>query len=223
MADTNDKKLVIEVLLAMYRENVATARHYETQRSTATGIYTSLCAALIAFVATRWQERGDIDLTFLPFAVFLILLGVSGFLMVMKTFERSMVGRTLAEAYMNTVKKLVEPDAKTLFGERVHQIEYIENAKELMESSSIKPYDFVFLAGKRFESEKALKKFYAALENPNPMEPRTIALPIHNAVTKLYGITWPRLSQKRLWTFPYFAFVAFGLILGALSVRHSIG
>ncbi len=214
----SDKKLVVEVLLAMYREQITSARHYETQRSTATTIYMSLCAALVALVATRWQQYGRLDLTFIPFAVFLVLLGVSGFFMVMKTFERSMVARTLSEAYMNTVKKVVEPDARAALSDRVHEVEYIENANEEVQRSSLEPFDFEFHRGKRVESEKAIKKFYAALKNPNPMEPRTIAIPIHNAVTVLYGINWPRLSQKRLWTYPYFAFIFLGLSLALGSI-----
>jgi hypothetical protein len=215
MSDENDdKKLVVEVLLTMYRENMILARHYESQRSTITTIYTSLGAALIALIVALWQQRGDIDWTFLPLAALLVLWGISGFFMVMKMFEKSIIGRTISEAYMNTVKKVVEPDARRILGPRVHEIEYIANAQQYMANPrSRKPWDYILYRGNKAEAKEMIDQINAQLADPNPMEPRRIAIPIHNAQTKLFGIFWARVPQKYLWTVPYFCFGFVGVAL----------
>jgi len=223
MPDDSDKKLIVEILLTMFREQENTIRHYETMRSAATTIYMSLVGALLVLMSATLRDQPEFGITFLPFGIFLMLLGVSGFLIVMKAFERSMLARTLAEAYMNTVKKLVEADAKALFGDRVHSIEYIENANNMIarekgEGRSFEPFDFRFFFGKKEKSKEPVAKFWAALVDPNPMEPRTIAIPIHNAVTNLWGINWPSLSQKHLWAIPYvgIAFIGLGIVVASI-------
>lgn len=223
MSDDNDKKFVVEILLTMFREQENTVRHYETMRSAATTIYMSLVGALLVLMSATLRDNPEFGITYLPFGVFLMLLGISGFFIVMKAFERSMLARTLAEAYMNTVKKLVEDEARALFGERVHKIEYIENAndmiaKEKEKGSPFEPFDFRFILGKKTKSETAVQKFWAALLDPNPMEPRTIAIPIHNAVTNLWGINWPSLSQKHLWAVPYVGITVIGLGITTASI-----
>jgi hypothetical protein len=227
MADDSDKKLIVDIFLTMFREQENTVRHYETMRSAATTIYMSLVGALLVLMSATLRDQPEFGITFLPFGVFLILLGVSGFFIIMKAFERSMLARTLAEAYMNTVKKLVEPDAQALFGDRVHQIEYIENANEMIAHEKDKgrlfePFDFTFVFGRKTKSEKAVKKFWTALLDPNPMEPRTIAIPIHNAVTNLWGINWPSLSQKHLWAVPYIGITVIGSGIVIASIVCSI-
>lgn len=211
MADDSEKKLVVDILLTMYREQANTVRHFENMRSAYTTIYMSLVATLLVLIAATFHDGSRFATALVPFGVFLVLLGVSGFLIVMKTFERSMLARTLAEAYMNTVNKLVETDARSMFGDRVHQIEYIENANEMIKGQDFHPFDFEFVMGKRRNSNKAIEKFWAGLTDPNPMEPRLVAVPIHNAVTNLWGINWPSLSQKHLWVVPYIGIGIIGL------------
>lgn len=218
MSDDGDKKLIVETLLTMYREQVSTTRHYEIIRSTATTIHVSLVGALIVLMAAVVRSGADTGLETAMFGVFLILLGVSGFMISMKSFERSVLSRTLAEAYKNTVNKMLEASSRTILSDCIADIEYIENAKDWIDPEKFRPFDFEFVNGKRRNSEKAVKKFWAGLENPNPMEPAIIAVPIHNAVTNLWGVNWPSLSQKHLWAVPHVGIVVIGLGVVVIGV-----
>src|SRR5215213_8902276 len=97
-AVSDQKKLVKDTLITMYQEQSNWARHHETQRSYVTTIFSSLATALLAVMGALWRADGPFDVRFLPLTVALLLLGIFGYVITMKLFERSMSHASLSEA-----------------------------------------------------------------------------------------------------------------------------
>jgi hypothetical protein len=99
---TTDEKIIKDVLWGMYQENIVQGRHHETQRATVTG-------AIIAFaglVINGTNFDKTININDLPFAVFLIFIGIFGAIFSYKQYERYLLHTKRAGLYRNELDKL---------------------------------------------------------------------------------------------------------------------
>lgn len=220
--DTEKKKLVADVLMKMLLEQSNLARHQEMQRSTVTTIFTSLAVALLGLIGALWKiGGGGLDRSFLPITVGLMLLGLIGLILITKLFERSMVHFTLFEGYLNTVNSLILEDTHSLFPkEKVEKIIYVKNAKDHYEkkAATAKPVEITFSEGKKvvmgLDSAEMLKR----IEQHIPVDPREIAIPLHNEVARYFGIPFSKVNLWSLWAVVYIVFVLAGGFLTYLAL-----
>ncbi len=127
---TDDEKIIKDVLWGMYQENIIQGRHHETQRATVTG-------AIIAFVGlvingTNFDKV--IDKNDLPFAIFLIFIGIFGAVFSYKQYERYLLHTKRASKYRNELDNLQ-------FDGLIRKLKSIadeEHNKEFTKSSKLK-------------------------------------------------------------------------------------
>lgn len=221
--DLEKKKLLTDVLMKMLLEQSNLARHQELQRSTVTTIFTSLAVALLGLIGALWKVGGVLDRSFLPITVGLSLLGLIGLVLTTKLFERSMVHFSLFEAYLNAINSLMIEDTASLFPrEKVEKILYVKNAKDHYEKkekeeAAGKSPEITFSQGKRvvegLDSAEMLKR----IEQHIPIDPREIAIPLHNEVARYFGIPFSKLNLWTMWAVIYGVFVLAGAVLTYLS------
>jgi len=81
---SDEQKILKELLVMMYQENVTQCRHHETQRATVTSSIVAIDTIIIALITfDRTLTSSDIPLT-----LFLILLGIFGATFTLKHYER---------------------------------------------------------------------------------------------------------------------------------------
>lgn len=216
-SDGRDRERTIDFLVKMYLEQGTFARHHETQRSAVTTIFTSLAVLLLGAIGTLWQSRGDIDERFIPFTLGLLLLGVMGFAIVRKLFERSMLHFSLSEAYRNTVETILKDDAVTAIAGRTGEIVYVRNALadaqergEKLDLSTI-----AFPAGQKRTKPIELDTFRETIKTHNPIDPREIVVPLHDSATR--RLSWA--SLRTLWGAIYLGFTVIGAVLTLVALR----
>jgi hypothetical protein len=185
----------------MYLEQAASFRHYETQRTAATTILSSISAALIALTGALWAMNGDLRPSALPITLTLLLTAGTGTVLVTKLFERSRVNHSLAEAYLNSANALMAPDVGELFEGRVHNIAYVANAHRdyVASAAKNKPYEIFFPRGKKDGGILEDDVFAERIANHNPVDPREIVVPIHNVSVVFLWMYVAKWASWRLW------------------------
>lgn len=245
----SDKKtLVRDTLITMYQEQSNWARHHETQRSYVTTIFSSLATALLAIMGALWrtgEPSGEpFGFKFLPMTLALYALGIFGYLITMKLFERSMSHFSLSEAYLNTIDELISDDILELMEGRVTDIKYIKDILEEKDATGDKKeeawgWDFrpdgeggrrpkkVRIVSKDRSSPNENEYEEVILEEHNPVNPRPITVPLHNEKERYSVLPLPefpkiyfaRLDLFWLWEIIYFLMVLSGFILTVIASR----
>lgn len=81
---TDERKIVKDLLFALYSENVIQCRHHESQRATVTSSIIAIDTIIIGLITFDKAING-IDI---PLAVLLIILGIFGATFTLKHYER---------------------------------------------------------------------------------------------------------------------------------------
>lgn len=199
---TGDRALLVKFLTDMHMEQASSFRHYDAQRSTVTAITTSLSAALLGLIAFVWQ--GDTPpKNVLPVCGALVVVSLMGLVLVIKLFERSQVNRSLAEAYLNTLTALLGEDADALLRGRVQSIKYVENAWYAFVSSKppVAPFEIRFPQGRRVCRTLDRAAMTERLNAHNPIEPRDIVVPVHNASVRIGPLRIASYDEWKLWAY----------------------
>ncbi|MEA3017117.1 MAG: hypothetical protein QOI38_1839 [Sphingomonadales bacterium] len=201
--------MVCDFLLKMNAEQSSFLRHYETQRSTATAILTSISVALLGLTGALWTHYEILDERSLPVTVTILLVAVAGYILTYKLFERSRVHHALAEAYLNTLNMVMADDVATCVGANVGSIAYVANARrDFVEAKTRrKLFEVIFPAGKKQMVNLSIDAFAERIALHNPVDPREIAIPVHNVVMGRIV----RLETWRLWLWLYRLIFAVGL------------
>ena len=95
LREASEKEL--EVLLRLHEDDRAFARHHEEQRATASNLIVAVSAGLAAFVS--FDDK--VNLSDVPAAVFIVLLGVFGALFTFKHSERGRLHLDRAKAHFD--------------------------------------------------------------------------------------------------------------------------
>jgi hypothetical protein len=136
----------------------------------------------------------------------LIFLGVLGFIVTTKQFERSIVHFRLSEAYLQTINALLNDDTKTLIPEeKAGQIKYIKDALGVIGFTRIT------------EGAISSEDFVIETTNYNPVDPRGIVEPKHNKEAVYWVINFAKVNLFRVWQYIYFAFIFVGIILSIIA------
>lgn len=213
------RALVYDFLMKMYAEQSGFFRHYETQRSTATAILTSISAALLGLTGALWTHYGAPDERTLPSAVTLAAVGLAGYVLTFKLFERSRVHHSLAEAYLNSINALMEDDVAACFGARTRTIAYVANAERDFAGKPSKWLcEISFPGGKQLIRPLNKGEMLDLIATHNPVDPRKIAIPVHNAsMGRIVSLqTW------KLWLLLYKGICVAGLGLTGWSLWHAL-
>jgi hypothetical protein len=224
----NDKKKIVrDTLVAMYQEQQNMARHHETQRSTVTTIFSSLATALLAVMGALWKVGEPFDRRFLPLTLALLALGIFGYLLTMKLFERSVSHFSLSEAYLNTINTLIWEDVLDLTRERIKEITYVKKAIGKT-GWDFRPHE----GGRKRQQIKIIEETeqkpnsrfeQVIVEEHNPVDPREIVIPIHNEKAKyhlfpfMYKFSFARLDLFWLWEAVYMLMIIGGLVLTIIA------
>ena len=200
----------------MYAEQSVSYRHHETQRSAVATIITSILVALVGWW-TYFLGHQRIDYNTVPLSAGIMLIAALGIVLFVKLFERSRVHHSLAEAYLNTLNTLLSGEVEDLLRGRISTIPYVDNAKRdyVDRDAKRKPFEILFPQGDRKLRYLEPGELANRLAEHNPVDPRGIAIPIHNAAMRYLGVDVARVDLWKLWVFLYSAI--FGLAL-ALTV-----
>ena len=214
-----DRALLVDHFTKMYLEERAFVRHHEAQRGTATTILIGAGVTLIGVTVALWTalwKDGELQtaaFATIPLACLLILLGLGGQALSTKLFERSALNYHLSDAYAQSLRELLKPLAKPLFGpEAVTQLGYVAHALEPLKKwenrkgflrvgrklREMREVKFVEKCGGEQPSETTGPKVVAAEEH-SPLDPREIVEPIHNERETFWGMHVARLDLYRIW------------------------
>lgn len=221
--DLSRTRDLTDFYLKMFAENMTMLRHHETQRSTSTTILCSLAVLLLGVAAIFWKQ-----VAVLPVSIGLIMIGIVGFFLNMKLFERSAFHLKLALAYQESAEMLLERPAKEAFGalkgvesEREPIPRYVQFALDTVEGfaragkNNKDKKQIRFIEHGRSDEEKGIR----SLEDFNPAAPFPWVDPMHNKFLVIVGIHVARLDLYRIWLHIFVGFVALGmlgLVLGSL-------
>lgn len=92
-----------ELYWRMYQENTNQGRHHETQRATVTTILASVAAATLAFMRPNTLPLSN---GYLPFAIFLIIIGIFGAVVTRKQYERFTLHMRRAAGYRDAIETI---------------------------------------------------------------------------------------------------------------------
>ncbi|HEX8064179.1 MAG TPA: hypothetical protein VF535_13315 [Allosphingosinicella sp.] len=215
--DHNKRAQVCDFLLKMYAEQSGYFRHYETQRSTATAILTSMAAALLGLTGALWGHYGIFVDRALPVTCTLMAVGLTGYILTYKLFERSRVHHSLAEAYLNTVNAAMRDEVGAVITpEIVQTIAYVRNAREAFTGGSgERPlFEIAFDAGKKKRLDMSPADLRGRIDRHVPVDPREIAIPVHNA-----SMGWiVGLQTWKLWLHLFIGIFIFGALVSGLTL-----
>jgi hypothetical protein len=225
----NDKKMLVrDTLITMYQEQQTMARHHEAQRSSVTTIFSSLATALLAVMGALWKTGEPFDRRFLPLTLTLLALGIFGYLITMKLFERSVSHFSLSEAYLNIINALISEDVLDLLGEKLKEIPYVKNAIgatgwdfRLDDSGGRKRKKIKIIEERDHKPNTRSEE--VIVEQHNPVDPREIVMPLHNENSKyhlmpfIYSFSFARLDLFQLWETIYMLMIVGGLILSIIA------
>jgi hypothetical protein len=214
--DDAKRARVCDFLLKMYVEQSGYFRHYETQRSTATAILTSMAAALIGLTGALWGHYGMFDDRALPVTCTLMAVGLTGYILTYKLFERSRVHHSLAEAYLNTANASMRDEVGAVITpDIVKTIAYVRNAGDFTCENADRPlFEIVFNAGKKKRLDMTPEDLKNRIVSHIPVDPREIAIPIHNA-----SMGWiVGLQTWKLWLHLFIGIFIFGALFSGLTL-----
>ena len=123
----------IEILLKFCEEHYTWCRHTEEQRSTMTNLIISITGALLAFVAFL-----GFTINALPIAIFLVILGIYGVIMILKFHERFRLHLELAGQWANRIDELCPNAELNLRSKKA----YKKHGKKYNKLKKIKLYRF---------------------------------------------------------------------------------
>ena len=103
-----DKKMIVEILLAYSKEEWEQRRQAENQRSLMTNFILTIASATILLILNKGFTLGS-----LPFAIFLIPLGIFGSVAVTKLYERGEYHVESTKAWRGEIDRLY-PEAKLM-------------------------------------------------------------------------------------------------------------
>ena len=217
------KRLIIDYLLKMYSEQNSHGLHRETQRSAATTIFTGLATALLALIGASWRNGVELDASFLPLTGGLMIVGLAGVILMMKTFERSQVNFTIAEAYRHTADFILAEDVKDLVGDRVGEIKYVARISDFIENpESPRPYRISFRGNKKMKSYVDDDEYKAIIRSHNPIDPREVVIPKQNAVATWLKVPWVWFDTHKVWAFVHGIYFAIGFGLSGWAIANSL-
>lgn len=209
------------LLLAMCLEQSELARHQETQRSNLAAVFSTLSTAVIGVITGLWVAKQPFDYRMLPLTLTLTALGLFGYLISTKIFEKSMLHFSLFDAYRNTLEKLTEEEVReSLRPEDVQALEYVQEATAgglEWESGGDK--------GGEAGEPKKLQEVEIDTTNHNPVDPRPVAVKRHNAREKEHLTSLPVAYWDlfQLWGWLYRGMSILGLAGTVGAILSSIG
>jgi hypothetical protein len=103
-----DRKMAVEILLAYSKEEWEQRRQSENQRSLMTNFILTISSAALLLIVNKGFSTDT-----LPFAIFLIALGIFGAIAVAKLYERGEYHIETTHAWRNKVNELY-PEAELL-------------------------------------------------------------------------------------------------------------
>lgn len=212
----HQKRMVIDYLIKMYTEQNSHGLHRETQRSTATTIFTGLATALLALIGSRWRSGAELDESFLPLSGGLMIVGLAGIILVMKTFERSQVNFALAEAYRHTADLIISGDVHHLVGNRLADIKYISRTLHyISDTRNPRPYRIGFIKNKKIKTYLDAEEYRGIIARHNPVDPREVVVPKHNATATWLRIHWVWFDTHKIWACVHGIYFLIGIGLTA--------
>jgi hypothetical protein len=206
---STSRQAAITMMTTMFLEERQSARHQETQRSTVSTIIVSLAAALLAVTGVLWNKVGYLDLFALPITGSIALLGIFGYLVSTKLFERSMVHYSLSEAYRETIQALGAPDVHAhlpVGSASLLQLPYVRNA---IGKTGFYP------TGAKLNKKGA--RFRIQLATHDVVDPRPIVVPIHNDVARFLGRPLATIRLHTLWNGLFIGIIMLGFGLSIAS------
>lgn len=206
------QKLVLDVLLAMYDNETKRALHAEDQRSSISAILISLATALFGVIGGFWQEGPVVIL-----AIALTGLGIFGFFISTKLFERSMLHFRLSDAYREEIEEIVKSDvSRVLPPHRVRRLPYVEEAYTMHERR---------LRGRQRvgdeESEWREADLKQLADNQTGENPRPTFVATHNINARWYGISWARHDVFRYWARLYAGVTILGIGILVIALQRT--
>jgi len=202
----SQKAFVKDTLVSYYLEQQNMARHHEEQRATVSTIFCTLAAADIGLMGVLMQEeKWQLDNTFLPLTFILIALGILGFLITMKLFERADSHFKLSEAYLHTINSLIDGDLNELITrDKTQNLKYVDNARGETGFTRIT------------EGTEPSNEFTIKPLKHNPVDPRPIVEPFHNQSAVYWQMDFAKpaiLDLFRLWSYIYTLITLTGISL----------
>ena len=143
------------------------------------------------------------------------MLGLGGFLLNMKLFERSAFHLRLSEAYRVALEKLFEAPARDAFSrEDIAGFGYVDIALHEGEGYDRAGENFKEKRPVRFERDKpaAVADDRRYLDDFNPAAPGGWVIPIHNRFSAKSHFEVARYDLYRVWEWIFLAFILLGLI-----------
>jgi len=210
VTDGNARRAAITMLTTMFLEERQAGRHQEAQRSTVSTIVVSLATAAFALTGVLWNRTGYLDLFALPITATIALLGIFGFLVTTKLFERSMMHYSLSEAYRETIQALSAPDIHAYLpvgADSVLQLPYVKNANRKIGW---------YPAGKKFT--EVGPKFSVLTTTHDVVDPRPIVIPLHNENARFFGRPLATMRLYALWNVLFIGIVFLGIGLSLAAI-----
>ncbi len=137
-------------------------------------------------------------------------LGLFGYIVTTKLFERSMVHLSLSEAYRETIEALVRSDVQAhlpVGDPRVLRLPYVKNA---VGKTGFYP------AGPKFTERGP--SFPIETATHDAVDPRPIVIPLHNESAKFHGRPLATMRLNALWNGLFFGIVIIGLGLSTAVI-----
>lgn len=217
--DEGRKALLVDFLVKMHIEQNTNVRHLETQRSTATNIFAVIATAVLVIIGQRWQPgigptRSDLPLTF-----GLIGLSIAGALLAMKLFERSRINHDLSEAYRETAEDLLSKDMRECIADRTSSLPYVRSVLRFIDTpGERKPYEVRFVQNTKTYRFISPDEYRGIIRDNNPIDPRAVIIPRHNARAKWLTIPWVVIDTHKSWLAVHMAYGIIGVILTAIAL-----
>lgn len=218
-ADEQRKALLVDFLMKMYIEQNTHVRHLETQRSTATNIFAVIATAVLVVIGHRWEPGVGLSRSDLPLTLGVVGLSVAGAFLAMKLFERSRVNHDLSEAYRETAEDILADDMKDLMSDRTPLLPYVRSVLRFIDTpGERRPFEVRFVRNTKTYRFISPEEYRQEIINVhNPIDPRPVVIPRHNARAKWLKIPWVKFDTHKSWVAVHVAYGIVGLILTAVA------
>lgn len=213
------KALVLEFLMRMHIDQVTHVRHLETQRSTATNIFAVIATAVLVVIGHRWEPGGGLPRSDLPLTLGLVGLSLAGALLAMKLFERSRVNHDTAEAYRETAEFILKEDMEKCIGTEIQSLPYVQSVRRFVDNPKERqPFEVKFRLNTKEYVPLTPEAYHERIAEHNPIEPRSILIPRHNARAKWLMIPWVKIDTHKSWLAVHLAYGIVGFILTLIAL-----
>jgi hypothetical protein len=231
----------------MHIEQTLNVRHLENQRSIATNIFAVIATAVLFVIGRRWVPDVGLSRSDLPLTLGVVGLSIAGAFLAMKLFERSRINHDLAEAYRETVQDILIDDMTMVLGrprarqinseadgevfddvlsedmekrarDRVKSLPYIKSVLRFIDKpGESPPYEVSFARNTKIYSPVTPEKYREKIDTYDPIDPREVIVPRHNARATWLLIPWVKIDTHKTWVFVHVAYGILGLILTAIA------